>query len=208
MALKIGPSVPGIGVYAPVKDQQPKPLSNAQTTGTGFKFFNPPTGTAVVLDTPPPKTQYYVPVVEAVAQPIAEPKAWAQPVLGVSEFQAQVDELIDIERRLIDLQVADLLKRKGELKTSVLAAIEDQPPTETVTLKGHCGSVELSACSKEFILQNPSMLFESLGQEVALGIAKFGVTDLKKVLSENELMAFGEYKTTKSRTLKVKVLPA
>lgn len=134
--------------------------------------------------------------------PVEAVSAMPKTVVSLSEVDAMVVELVDLERRLAEADVPNILKRKEELRKAILAEADAQP-NETIKLTCEAGVVEFSAASKEFTLTDKSGLQQLLGTNAFQELAKFSVTDLKKVLSENEIATVGTTAPGKTRTMKI-----
>lgn len=140
--------------------------------------------------------------VQSIAQ--AYTKELHKPKMAQTELESQIDEMLDLERRIQEMDVTALTKKREELRKLIIAAYADADPAKEVVMTSTLGEIRLSPCSNTFKLTNTEGLFDKLGREVFVKIAKLGITDLKKVLSENELATFGK---TEAGSRSIAVMP-
>lgn len=145
-------------------------------------------------------------LLQSIAQPFAEVKALTKMKVLGSELDANISELLHLDRVIADLNIGEITKRRDELRKLVAAEFpkdsDQHLPGEPVIFTTPEGTVTLTPFSSEFKITDMPGLYDKLGLDTFIALAKLSITDLKKVLSENEL---GTYGTTQygSRSLKV-----
>jgi hypothetical protein len=72
-----------------------------------------------------------------------------------------------------------------------------------LVLDGEKGQITFSPCEKVYTLNDKPGLIKEIGLEAFMGLVKIGVTDLKKVVSENTVNALGSYSRGNTRTMKI-----
>lgn len=120
---------------------------------------------------------------------------------SVTEEQLKVDEMVIIDQKMKALEVPEMQKRYDELKKELAATAKTLDPTKPATFVGTEGQIEFSPAREESKVKDKEALIAALGQEVFNQIATVSITDLKKYLSEHELIQLVE-KVYGSRTLK------
>lgn len=150
---------------------------------------------------------------QSVAPPseveVLEGQTQAKPVPGLQTLQNATEtellatELLAIEAELLKHDVAALLKKKDELRKKLVATLQDAPQDAPVAVTVPAGVVTFSACEKSYTLKNREKLIEEIGLEAFLSLCKVGVTDLKKVVSENTVLMIGDYAYTNTRSMKL-----
>jgi hypothetical protein len=147
------------------------------------------------------------PVVESIAEekqekillPINEPVV-ASPIVAVAE------ELISLEAKLVELEVPEMLKRKDELKKRLVEHVGELGIDETLQWShaGKNGMVIVEKAPSKYQLVDKGALLNTLGPQAFQEMATFSITDLKKVLSTNQLTSMGAY-SYGSRSVKIGV---
>lgn len=145
-------------------------------------------------------------------QLIAQPEVEVAPIQGVglakpqevqSVEEALVIEMLDLEKKIRMVEADKMLKRKEEIRKQLLGtdAVKEADPTLPYSFDADEGKIVFSACSNKVEITDMPGLVKKIGLDTFLEIASVTVTDLKKVLSENEIAQFSEKKQG-SRTLK------
>src|ERR1017187_8863943 len=173
----------------PVDIEKPQELK-VPTYHGGGKF-----GQLVVEAPVEPKTQSQTKVQEATA-------------VEVTETEALVNEYIILDQKYTEFEGDKIAKRMTELKKILQSIANDtMAPEELGVVYGTIGelvfskridSIEFPQESKEILIKH---LLGEFGPEVLAQVAKLGVTDLRKVLSENEIENFAQH-VWGARTLK------
>ena len=135
----------------------------------------------------------------------------AQVLQPQEEWEVLTDELLAIQKALDAAEVTAMEDRKKELKEQLqLIAGQLGHPDKVYTFKTDKGSVEFSVCKTETVVADPQGVMNSIialaGVEAFLQFVHFSPTELKKVMSENELAPFLEVKQTDKRACK-KIIP-
>lgn len=133
--------------------------------------------------------------VQLIAKPFAVWSAKTHLSVVESELEANISELLDLDRRIEEMEIASITKRRDELRKMIVAEFGKdtvgQDPDTPIIFKTTAGTVTLTAFSKEFKLQDKESLANKLGMDTFVALSKINITDLKKVLSENELAFYG-----------------
>ena len=145
--------------------------------------------------------------INSLASAVITQPAYLSPQIALSEVEAQVIELVNIERQMQLGGFADMVKRREELRKLLLASdsVLSAAPSEVVSFPSPDGGlVHFGGASNDFSLSDKVALKAYLGKEVFDDLAKFSVTDLRKTLSALELDKVGKF-SPGSRTMKVVV---
>lgn len=127
----------------------------------------------------------------------------AQPVKAKSQTQAITEELIIIHQRLMASEAFEAIKRLEELKKMLHEVTKESgaDPYKPYVFKCDFGEVEFGPCTKSVEITDKPKMISLLGEDVFKAIAKVGVTDMKKYLSESEIETLSE-KVPGSRSMK------
>ena len=138
-------------------------------------------------------------------EPVAEQVVLPEATTHASEKEAWAAELCGLEQKMAEFKA--LTDRREELRKRLLhqLAEEGHPPAQEVKIKTQTGIVVFSSVSQSYKLSDAKGVMDKLGQDVYLQITKPGVTDLKKVLTDIELLQFGGFQPG-ARTMKVTLL--
>lgn len=127
-----------------------------------------------------------------------------------SEEEMLTDELVTLQIQLDSVDVTAINKRQTELKKELqsIAEVKGFDPMLPVTFKGSLGQVDFSKCSDKTEIELPADLWKELaakfGMEATFSAVTWNLTQLKKLLSENELAKYTK-KGIGSRSAKIKI---
>jgi hypothetical protein len=142
--------------------------------------------------------------VKAALQEMHKPKLM---LVAQSPAEAMADELIALSNKLKELEVDKINDRITEIKAELQSIAKNFPPEDAMTIKGQLGVVELTACSKSTKVEDMEGLLgyaeDKLGHEAMISLVKVTLTDLKKVLSADEIGKFS-VDVAGSRSCKIK----
>ena len=127
------------------------------------------------------------------------PKTATAPVV-LTQTQALVNEMVQLEQDFIANDVHEKLKRFEEIKKHLAAVAKDMNADETAVFKGTLGEVEFSKPSMTTEIVDKTALIAALGQDTFNAVAKVGITEARKYLSEIELAPIAQ-KVAGSRKL-------
>ena len=102
----------------------------------------------------------------------------------------------------------DSLTNLDKLKTEIVTMADElYPPEQDVDVVGVKHTAKISARGKDTKLKEEGgkeALYELLGEETFINLCKFGITDLRKYLTEDQCKLVLVEERTKARTFKLK----
>jgi hypothetical protein len=119
----------------------------------------------------------------------------------ITPLQASVDEYVGLASMLESMGVAAIQKRMDVLKKELHEMASEAPLDDIVRLKGTKGIVMFSAAKVDTVVVDKDAMMSTLGEDVFRSVAKVGITDLRKYLTDAEMSGFCE-KQYGSRSLK------
>lgn len=137
------------------------------------------------------KISKIVEVIETVpqAKPTTKAKTAAKAKTSVlTQEQMLVDELVMIDLKLKAIDAKTMLERVDAIKKVLQSIAKELPSNEEAIFKGTLGEATFSPCRKDTVVVDKNGLVLALGQEMFNKIATVSLTDLKKYLSENEIV--------------------
>lgn len=147
---------------------------------------------------------------EPAKKAVPKPKAMGQAHIGTAQVAVHVpkmlveqtneqmlaDELITLDTKLKEWGVPEVAKRVDTIKKELQSIAKPMPPDEAVVWEGQLGVVQLTACAQATQVKDVTGLLnfvkDKCGEDAAASLVKISLTDLKKVLSENEMAAYIE----------------
>lgn len=144
-----------------------------------------------------------------VAKPKAKPKA-AQAketkveavAVALTETQALVNELVYLDAHMKQLEVKEMMARHEEVKKRLQSIANDTCISDKeAVLEGTEGKVVFSARRTTTTVVDRDQMLEKLTPDVFMQVANVTMTELKKYLSEGEIMSFSG-QSYGARTLK------
>ena len=118
-----------------------------------------------------------------------------QALVSKTHSQTLAEELILLQRKLLAAEVPEITKRmdtiKKELQSIAAAAIS---PYDVWVIDCDTGKVQLSACKHMTAIADKDGVLkyieDKVGKDALASVIQINLTDLKKVLSENEIAKF------------------
>lgn len=131
------------------------------------------------------------------AKPKASVGPVALPLAVVSPAGQLTASYITLQRNLEALGVPGIQAHMEIIKQELLALTADYPADSAVVFTSKEGTIEFSKEPETRTVKDPLFLIKhvevTFGTEVAQSIAKVGVTDLSKVLTETEMKPFLDF---------------
>lgn len=124
--------------------------------------------------------------VAVTSKPKEAPKTTTAPV-ALTQTQTLVNEMVQLEQEFVANDIPDKMKRFEEIKKHLAAIAKDMNADEVAVLKSTLGEVEFSKPSMTTEITDKNALITALGQETFNAVAKVGITEARKYLSEIEL---------------------
>ena len=133
-----------------------------------------------------------------MAVKFVEKKAQSAEALADSIVQPEVvDEYATLKNKLTKRQdnLKPLAKQVSDLEKGILGATDEVlDPSVKVTIPGEAFELELGAKGQKTILTDVDKVFEILGFETFMKVAKVSVSDLKSYLNPDQLEEVTEIK--------------
>lgn len=122
--------------------------------------------------------------VQAVEAPKISNKVTAK---ELTQTQALVNEMVQLESEFLQNDIHNKMKRFDEIKKHLSGLAKNFNVDEPTVFKGTDGEVEFSKTVMTTEVTDKDALIAKLGQETFNNVAKLGVTDARKYLSDIEL---------------------
>jgi hypothetical protein len=131
----------------------------------------------------------------------------AQPLVEQTASQLLAGELISLDRKLVDADVPEILKRIEVIKKELQSIAKDAvAPDLGWVIEAPNGVVTVSKCAEKIEIKDLDGLIQyiesKLGHNAVLAVLSAQLTSLRKILGENEIHKFSET-VPGARTIKV-----
>jgi len=133
---------------------------------------------------------------------LTKTKAKEKEAQSMTETQALVNELVYLDAHMKQLEVKEMMARHEEVKKRLQSIANDTCiPDKEAVLEGTEGKVVFSSRRTTTTVVDRDQMLELLTPEVFMQVANVTMTELKKYLSEGEIMTFSG-QSYGARTLK------